>query len=59
MPKYIFRNFDTKQVLFRTEAANSDEAVENYRKELGAEAVDYDAVDPDWLENIDVEIEED
>ena len=43
--------------LWRGEYASKAEAVAAYRKDLGAEAFDYDAVNPRWIDDLEVSIQ--
>ena len=43
------------RILWAGDYPSKEAALAAYRKDLGAEAFDYDAVDPDWINELEVD----
>lgn len=43
-------------VLFEGDFTNRAACIDAYRTELGAEAIDYDGVDPYWADSLEIKI---
>lgn len=46
------------RTLWQGRAQDYADAIEKYRTELGSEALDYDAVDPDWIYDLEFNVED-